>query len=281
MFLVTGADGFIGSNLCKALPEDKIIKWDLVNGKRNNISSIPKGIKAIFHLGAISSTQEFDVERLSDLNVLSSAELLEYAINNNIPFVYASSASVYGLGDAGFVEDAPVCPINYYAISKASFDMFVQQKIKDNPDCKVYGLRYFNVYGNGEGHKGSMASPVHKFYEQARQTGKIQIFEGSDKFRRDFVSVQDVVKITIEAASFANSGIYNVGTGVARSFSEVAEIIASKTDSEIQFVPFPDSLVGKYQEFTKSDNSKLLAQYKHSFLSLEDGIDNFISLANK
>lgn len=281
MFLVTGADGFIGSNLCKILPKDKVIRWDITDGKRNSVASLPEGVEAIFHLGAISSTQEFDVERLSDLNILSSSELLEYAIRNKIPFVYASSASVYGLGLSGFTEDAPMCPINYYAISKASFDMFVQQKIKDNPSCKVYGLRYFNVYGDGEGQKGNMASPVHKFYEQARTTGKIQIFKGSEKYRRDFISVQDVAKITLEAASFSKSGIYNVGTGAARSFLEVAEIIASLTDSEIETIPFPNSLVGKYQEFTKSDNSKLLSQYKHSFLSLESGIEKFISLRNK
>tara|TARA_R110002020_G_scaffold205635_2_gene410322 strand:- start:589 stop:1434 length:846 start_codon:yes stop_codon:yes gene_type:complete len=281
VILVTGAEGFIGSNVCNLINPSRLIKWDLEGGRKTLIKNIDDRVEAIIHMGAISSTQEANTAKLADLNILSSAELLEYATEKGIPFVYASSASVYGLGTRGFAESVEMNPMNYYAISKASFDMFVLQKIKDNPNCKVVGLRYFNVYGPGENNKGNMASPVHKFYEQAKDCGKIQIFEGSDKYRRDFISVQDVAEITLEAINFSQSGIYNVGTGITRSFLEVAEIIASLTKSDIEVIPFPENLVDKYQEFTKSDNSKLLSQHEHSFLSLEEGVQKFINMRHR
>ena len=177
---------------------------------------------------------------------------MDICIENEIPFVYASSASVYGLGEFGFSEDSRLNPLNYYAISKASFDMFVGKKILDNPKANIVGLRYFNVYGHNEDHKGDMASPVHKFLMQSKNS-KIRVFEGSENFRRDFVHVDDVVDITKAAIDFM-PGIYNVGTGISRTFLEVAEIISRITGAEIEEIPFPDHLVGKYQDFTCSDN---------------------------
>jgi ADP-L-glycero-D-manno-heptose 6-epimerase len=271
MYLVTGADGFIGSHLCNRLGE--VIGWNMSRHHRPH--GIPASSDAVFHLGAISSTTETDTRKLADWNILSSCELLERCIECDIPFVYASSASVYGLGRNGFYENVPLTPMNYYAISKASFDMFALQKMRDHPDAKIYGLRYFNVYGRNEGRKGDMASPIHKFSTQARKTGEIKVFEGSAHYERDFVSVEDIVDITIAAKDFSTSGIYNVGTGISRSFLDVANIIAKHTNAKIVEIPFPSHLIGKYQDFTKSDNTKLLRMYNHTFLTLEQGIKKY------
>jgi ADP-L-glycero-D-manno-heptose 6-epimerase len=170
--------------------------------------------------------------------MLLSCELLEACIARDIPFIYASSASVYGLGASGFSEDTPLAPLNYYAISKAYFDTVVSQKIIDNPNAKIVGLRYFNVYGSGEEHKGDMASPIHKFFKQAGEKGEIQIFKGSENYLRDFIHVSDIVRITKNAISLA-PGIYNVGTGKARSFYDVANIISNITGAAIKEIPFP------------------------------------------
>jgi len=268
MYLVTGTEGFIASHLCEKLGE--VEGWDMSERHLLKKASLPS---AVFHMGAISSTTEVDIRKLSDWNILSSCELLEWCIEHHIPFVYASSASVYGIGVNGFNETATMTPLNYYAISKAAFDMFVLQKIKDNPNAKICGLRYFNVYGSNEGRKGNMASPVYKFIKQAKETSRIEVFKGSACFERDFISVEDVVDITVAAKDFPTSGIYNVGTGTPRSFMDVAEIISGHTGAEINEVPFPQHLVGKYQEFTNSDNTKLLNVCEHTFLTLEQGID--------
>jgi len=270
MYLVTGTTGFIASHLCEKL--ENFVEYKKPFNTDGFTGELPK---AVFHLGAISSTTESDTRKLANLNILSSCELLEWCIKHSIPFIYASSASVYGLGANGFHEDTILDPINYYAISKTAFDMFVLQKIKDYPDVKIFGLRYFNVYGNNEDHKGDMASPVHKFAEQARETGQIKVFKGSAGFERDFISVEDVVDVTIAAKDFPVSGIYNVGTGTIRSFMDVAEIISGHTGSKIVEIPFPPHLVGKYQEFTKSDNTKLLNVCDHTFLTLEQGISRY------
>jgi len=272
VYLVTGIEGFISSHLRNRL--DRVIGWDMSRVRR----SPPPGlatISAVFHLGAISSTTETDTRKLADWNILSSCELLEWCVERDIPFIYASSASVYGLGVNGFHEGTTPTPINYYAISKAAFDMFALQKMKDRPNAKIFGLRYFNVYGSNEDHKGDMASPIHKFSEQARETDQIKVFEGSTGFERDFISVEDVVDITIAAKDFPTSGIYNVGTGTPRSFMDVAEIISKRTGAKIVEIPFPPHLVGKYQEFTKSDNTKLLNVCDHTFLTLEQGISSY------
>tara|TARA_Y100000593_G_scaffold93914_1_gene190593 strand:+ start:2344 stop:3183 length:840 start_codon:yes stop_codon:yes gene_type:complete len=273
MYLVTGADGFIGSHLCERLNSYVAYDEPFETDKLEKQLELPK---AVFHLGAISSTAERNTQELARLNILSSCELLEWCVKHAIPFVYASSASVYGLGNNGFSEDAPLTPINYYAISKASFDMFALQKLKDNPDAKIFGLRYFNVYGSNEGHKGDMASPVHKFTNQATTTGEIKVFEGSENYVRDFISVEDVVDITLAAKDFKESGIYNVGTGDPGSFLDVARIISDHTGAKIIEIPFPDHLKGKYQAFTKSNNTKLLEMCDHTFLTLEEGIARYI-----
>ena len=207
-----------------------------------------------------------------------SCKILEYCIKNNINFVYASSASVYGLGKNGFEENCPLNPLNYYATSKICFDLIVKQKIIDNPKAKIVGLRYFNVYGKNEDLKETGASPVHKFFEQAKNTKEIKLFKGSKNFLRDFIYVDDVVSITKEAVNFS-SGIYNVGTGKARSFFEIADIISNITGAKVQEIPFPGHLKGKYQEHTCSNNKKInLTGYSKERISLEEGIRRTIDV---
>jgi ADP-L-glycero-D-manno-heptose 6-epimerase len=279
--IVTGAAGFIGRHLKNELQlVKKVVGCDVVGtnviSPHTCLLALQEGnidIECVYHLGAISSTTETNIARLTENNIKFSAALMDSCIARGIPFVYASSASVYGLGEKGFVENAPLSPLNYYAISKATVDMYAQQKIQDHPDAQIFGLRYFNVYGTGEDHKEDMASPVHKFLKQARLTGEIKIFEGSDSFLRDFVHVRDVVSMTLAAPSFTESGIYNVGTGTSRSFQDVASIIASLAGASIKQIEFPPHLEGKYQSFTQSDNEKIRSNgYVSKRITLEEGI---------
>ena len=276
--IVTGANGFIGSHLANRLGQNVVCcdpRSNLMISPFDLVAHIRKSdnIECVYHLGAISSTTETDIAKLTYNNILFSCQLLNVCMEKEIPFVYASSASVYGAGDVGFSEDVMLDPLNYYAISKASFDYYASQKIKDNSNLKIFGLRYFNVYGKNEDHKGDMASPVHKFLKEARQTQQIKIFEGSDMFLRDFIHVDDVVAITMAAKDFKTSGIYNVGTGIPRSFLDVATIISDKTGAEIIEIPFPTKLLGKYQTFTRSDNNKINSLgYTVERMSLEDGV---------
>ena len=280
MIVITGAAGFIGSCLADALA-DPYVCCDPRDRSMMTPAQCLKYIKTndvtcVYHLGAISSTTVSDTVQVTKNNILFSSQLLELCVKKNIPLVYASSASVYGAIGGPHREWQPTKPINYYAISKAAFDLLAQQKIEDNPSARIVGLRYFNVYGHREHHKGDMASPVHKFIHQARTTGEIKLFEGSVGFKRDFIHVSDVVAITMAAARFTSqrAGVYNVGTGTARSFEEVASIIAEEMGAKIVEVPFPAHLVGKYQRHTQSDNQKLKEQgdYTASCLSLEEGI---------
>ena len=279
--IVTGAAGFIGSHLKTQLGLTKsVICCDPASDEMmephiclNTLQDKSLDIECVYHLGAISSTTETDIGKLTENNIKLSAVLMDICIERGIPLVYASSASVYGLGTNGFIEDVQPTPLNYYAISKTVVDMYAQQKIQDNPEAKIFGLRYFNVYGNGEEHKQDMASPVHKFLNQARHNGQIKVFEGSDSFLRDFVHVSDVVSMTIAASEFAVPGIYNVGTGISRSFQDVASIVAKLTGASIKEVDFPAHLKGKYQAFTQSDNTKInFNGYAQPRLALEEGI---------
>lgn len=288
MDVVTGAEGFIGSHLVKTLK--KPLKCDVKNLISNSIHpsdlfyrlhcDLPAGqqSKTIFHLGAISSTTEDNTIKIVENNILFSCRILEYCVANNINFVYASSASVYGMGKDGFNEDCITKPLNYYANSKMCFDFFVKQKIADNPEAKIVGLRYFNVYGKNEDLKATGASPVHKFFQQANNTNEIKLFEGSENYLRDFVHIDDVISITKKAIDFP-SGIYNVGTGNARSFFDIASIISTLTGAKIKEIPFPQQLVGKYQKYTCSDNTKINSTgYSKDRISLEEGINRTIDV---
>ncbi len=289
MIIVTGGAGFIGSNLIKELNKnghkDIIVVDDLTNGyKFKNLVDcdiedyfdynelfndsirrvVWEDVSSIYHEGAISSTTEWNGKLVMKDNYTFSTNLLNHAIHYNIPFSYASSASVYGHGvkeNTPFKESDKLNPLNVYAYSKMLFDKRVENVLEsDNYKTTIIGNRYFNVYGPGEEHKGDQASPIHKFYKQALDNNYIEIFKGSDNFVRDFICVSDIVKIKVnmlgDNSKYAApniSGIFNIGTGKTTSFKKVAEIVSEKTGCDIEEIPFPDHLKNHYQKYTNAD----------------------------
>ena len=241
MIILTGSEGFIGKNFLKRLKDEEIVEVEKNNAQDfcKNFTEWSK-VKLIIHQGAISSTTCTDIELLINTNVAFTEWLFKRAIKYKIPVKYASSASVYG-NTSDIIN-----PLNYYAITKVITDYWVQ----DNIDRfkLIQGFRYFNVYGDGEDHKGDQASPVHKFTKQIKDTGALKLFEGSDKFLRDFICVDDVVNIVFN--NDKPSGIYDLGTSNPTSFQEVGELVAKKYDGTIEYIPFPEHLEGKYQTYT-------------------------------
>ena len=241
MIIVTGSKGFIGQNFLKAL-KDKEIKEVEKNDSwhfRQTFNDWNK-VELILHQGAISHTTSTNLKALQHFNVEFSQWILQQAIKYQIPIKYASSASVYGhtLTDMN--------PLNYYAISKLTVDYWIQDHI--NEFSFIQAFRYFNVYGEGEENKGDQASPISKFTKQVKEDGKIKLFEGSDKFLRDFVFVDDVVDIVLN--NDKPSGFYDLGTSNPTSFQEVGELVAEKYNGIIKYIPFPEHLKGKYQTYT-------------------------------
>ena len=241
MIIVTGSKGFIGQNFLKAL-KDKEIKEVEKNDSwhfRQTFNDWNK-VELILHQGAISHTTSTNLKALQHFNVEFSQWILQQAIKYQIPIKYASSASVYGhtLTDMN--------PLNYYAISKLTVDYWIQDHI--NEFSFIQAFRYFNVYGEGEENKGDQASPISKFTKQVKEDGKIKLFEGSDKFLRDFIFVDDVVDIVLN--NDKPSGFYDLGTSNPTSFQEVGELIAKKYDGTIECIPFPEYLKDKYQKYT-------------------------------
>lgn len=300
--LLTGGAGFIGSNLALALNargiDDLVIVDNLKPpGKHMNLGRvrfadfIDKGdlparlqglgrFDAILHQGACSSTTETDGAYMMRNNYEFSRLLLEFALAARTPFLYASSASVYGEGEAGFVE-TPACerPLNVYAFSKWAFDNHVR-RVLPRAESQVVGLRYFNVYGPQENHKGSMASVAFHMFESWKTSGVLKVFEGSEGFLRDFVHVDDVVRVNETFLSSGRSGLYNCGTGQARSFVELARAVASRLPgARIETIPFPAHLVGRYQKYTRADLARLRgAGCDAPWLSLEDGVSRYIDV---
>ncbi len=301
MIVVTGGAGFIGSNIVYRLNQrgiyDIIIVDSLKNSaKQRNLNALKfidfidkedfllhlnsfKKISVVFHNGACSNTMETDGKYMMKNNYEYSKELLSYCINNKTRFIYASSASVYGNGLNGFREENECeYPLNVYAFSKYIFDQYLRNNW-NKITTQVVGLRYFNVYGQQENHKGKMASVINHFHNEIKNEGKMKLFEGSDGFVRDFIYVDDVVDVNL--FFFDNpsiKGIFNCGTGKAESFLKIAEIMKSLyEDSKIEFVPFPDALKGKYQAFTQADLTNLRkAGYKKEFTSLEEGVKKYV-----
>ena len=247
MIILTGYQGFIGKEFTQTLWHQNLYRVEMGHCfEFLEQFQDWKRVHLIIHQGAMSSTVEKDINKIHRYNVDFSIKLFEKAIEYNIPVIYASSASVYGNKTDGSVN-----PLNYYAISKLQVDYWVQDNI--DKFKKIQGFRYFNVYGDGEEHKGDQASPVSKFTWQIRKQGYLNLFEGSDNFLRDFVCVKDVVRLALY--NNKPSGIYDLGTNHPVSFQYVAEQVAKKEGGEIRYVPFPDHLKGKYQDYTCANMS--------------------------
>ncbi|RMG56174.1 MAG: ADP-glyceromanno-heptose 6-epimerase [Gammaproteobacteria bacterium] len=314
MIIVTGGAGFIGSNIVKALNDrgerDILVVDDLEDGtKFRNIadldiadyldkdafrelirSGLDTGwgeVRAVFHEGACSATTEWNGKFMMDNNYAYSKELLHWCLDRQVPFLYASSASVYGMGPK-FIEDrAYERPLNVYGYSKFQFDQYVR-RLLPQAESQVVGFRYFNVYGPREQHKGSMASVAFHFNNQIREQGKCRLFEGSDGYadgeqQRDFVYVGDCVAVNLWFMDHPDkSGIFNLGTGRAQSFNDVADaVIAWHGRGEKEYIPFPDHLKGRYQSYTEADLGKLRAAgYDAPFLDVGEGVKRYLDWLN-
>ena len=287
MYIVTGGAGFIGSNLVRRLidetGDDVVVVDDLTDGRKfDNIADLPiadyvdkeeflgnldslvsSGVHSVFHQGACSTTTEWDGRYMMQNNFEYSKKLLHHCVARGIAFIYASSAAVYG-SSTKFTED-PVneAPLNVYGYSKLQFDRYVR-RLAPEPQAQVVGLRYFNVYGPGEQHKGPMASVAFHFNRQLLADGEIRLFEGSDGFadgeqRRDFVYVDDVCAVNLWFLRHSDvSGVFNVGTGRSQTFNDVAKaVIDWHGHGRVRYVPFPEQLTGAYQSFTEADLSLL------------------------
>ena len=289
MIIVTGGNGFIGKNLVNSLrskgKEVNVVDFhgdiytdpiSLLNHLSSNANFV-ENIEMIYHQGACTDTTCYDPSHMLDMNLNYSIALLNICMRMNIRMVYASSASIYG--DGPFVDNEFSDPKNIYAKSKSMFDDYVRCFLKEKDLAQIVGLRYFNVYGPGEHKKEKMASVMHQFYHQHQDEQKIKIFKNSENYTRDFISVEDVVKVNLHFLENESiSGIYNCGTGVSRSFCDIARIMQTYCDFEIEEIDMPSSLHGKYQAFTQSDNTRLIenALYTDTFLTLEEGIDKYM-----
>lgn len=248
--LLTGYKGFIGSHLLTALENEghhvSVYEWGQI---------LPSVMEQdwVIHLGAISATTEKDIEKVLTQNYDFSVQLYNACKFYEVNFQYASSASVYGLNQE-FTEESPVDPRTPYAWSKYLFERYVKRHPANYSIAQ--GFRYFNVYGSGEEHKGSQASPWTQFAKQYKETGKVKLFTGSETMLRDFVPVEQVVKTHLDFLKVKESGVWNVGTGTTKSFLDVAKSVAP--ESSFEFVPMPEILKSSYQYYTCADMSKTI-----------------------
>ena len=333
-YIVTGAAGFIGANLVKALNErgirniiavDNLTRADKFKNlvdceiadyidKNEFLERLLAGdfdgdVEAILHEGACSDTMETDGRYMMENNYRYSVSLLDWCLDQEVQLLYASSAATYG-GSSVFKEERQYeAPLNVYGYSKFLFDQIVRQRLSGSGsfagslNSQVVGFRYFNVYGPRENHKGRMASVAYHHYHQYRADGKVKLFEGCDGYangeqRRDFVYVGDVAKVNLFFLDHPQkSGIFNLGTGRAQSFNDVA--VASVNGGRvregkealpldellqqgaIEYIPFPEALKGKYQSFTQADLGKLRAAgYDQPFATVEEGVKHYVEWLN-
>ena len=323
--IVTGAAGFIGSNIVKGLNArgitDIVAVDNLSNGQKfKNLADCDiahyldkhefirqvrdhifpfSDIEAVFHEGACSDTMNHDGRYMMDNNYQYTLDLLDWCQDERIPFLYASSAAVYGKGETFREEREHEEPLNVYGYSKFLFDQVVRRRIAAGLGAQVAGFRYFNVYGAREQHKGRMASVAFHHFHQYRERGYVELFGsydgyGSGEQSRDFVSVEDVVNVNLFFLDHPEqSGIFNLGTGRSQSFNELAaatvnacraaegkeklglaELVAQGL---IRYTEFPDALKGKYQSFTQADIARLRdAGYAQDFLTVEQGVERYV-----
>jgi len=248
--LLTGYKGFIGKSF---LENEEFLKNEIHFLEKDDPKPNLKGFDWVIHEGAMSSTTT-DIFDAMKYNYEFSIWLYEECAKNNVNLQWASSASVYGNKNNTFRESDKPNPESPYAWSKFLFERYVEQNPKD---IIVQGFRYFNVYGKNEEHKGNMASPYFQFTQQAKNTGSIKLFNGSKDFRRDFVPVELLIETHIKMLDIKESGIWNIGTGQAKSFYDVALEVIAKYPADISYIPFPQKLKGQYQEYTQADPSKL------------------------
>ena len=247
--LVTGASGFIGQNMVNGLREEH----EVVPLEWGQLTPSLEDVDWVIHLGAISSTVEQRIDYVVRQNLASSIYLYEECIKHGVNFQFASSASVYGLV-SDFKETSPLNPQNHYARSKAMFERYVELR---NAPIITQMFRYFNVYGPHEDHKGGQASPHTQFTKQAKESGLIKLFEGSENYKRDFINVAQIVDYHKRFFSVEESGVWNMGTGVAKSFYDVAKEIADEHEASIAYIKMPEILKDNYQEFTQANTSRL------------------------
>ena len=321
-YVVTGAAGFIGSNLVKALNQrgvsniiavdnlsradkfvnlvdcdiaDYIDKLDFLELLENG--QLDGAMEAVLHQGACSDTMETDGQYMMANNYRYSLTLLDYCIDEEVPLLYASSAAVYGGGRTFREQREFEAPLNIYGYSKFLFDQAVRRRFAD-ASSQIAGFRYFNVYGPREQHKGRMASVAFHQYGQYLAEGRVKLFEGCDGYEngaqmRDFIHVDDVVRVNLHFLDCGSSGIFNLGTGRAQPFNDVAMATVNACRAQagqsvlsldemvsqglIEYIRFPDALRGKYQSFTEADMSKLRdAGYREAFADVAQGVAAYI-----
>ncbi len=311
MIVVTGGAGFIGSAIIwrlNSLDQKNIIvvdelgtdeKWKNLSGlsfddfiHKNDFlevieTKLKHGISAIIHMGAISSTTEKNADLLLKNNYEYTKKLAEFCIKTNARFIYASSAATYGRGERGFNDSEDeimsLRPLNMYGYSKHLFDLWA---LNENLFGKITGLKYFNVYGPNEYHKGDMRSVVHKAFEQALSTGKVKLFKSKNpnykdgEQKRDFLFVKDAVEMTLYFMNNpGKNGLFNVGSGTARTWNDLVKALfgALGKPVNIEYIEMPEHLSEKYQYFTEAKMDKIKkAGYSKPISSLEDGVTDYV-----
>ncbi|MGD9874475.1 MAG: ADP-glyceromanno-heptose 6-epimerase [Kiritimatiellia bacterium] len=309
--IVTGGAGFIGSNLVAELnargEKDILIvdhlgtaeKWKNLRGlqfegfqekkefRENFLNDLVEPAETVFHLGACSATTETDADYLMDNNYRYTRDLCEWSLSNESRFIYASSAATYGNGEQGYSDDDAVTPkltpMNMYGFSKHLFDLWAMEHELFN---EIVGLKYFNVYGPNEYHKGDMRSVVHKAFCQIRDTGSVSLFKSyrpdyaDGEQVRDFIYVKDAVAVTLFFMENPETeGLFNCGTGKARSWNDLAKSVfaAMNKKPNIKYIEMPEHLKGQYQYHTEAVMHKLKAAgYSKPFHTLEDGVRDYV-----